>query len=291
LDQVRFRDRSDAGRQLARRLLHLRDSRPVVLALPRGGVPVAAEVAQTLGASLDHLFVRKNGAPGHRELALAAIVDGAKPLTVINEDVRKAFSVSDNYIAMESARELREIKRRSAAYLRGRSPPELRDRTVIVVDDGIATGATVKVALQALRATGAAKRVLAVPVGRGMSLRNCRTCALSLSCFGCRISLVRLVASMTSSISWKIPKSSQSSMTLAEECNSKRGGVNRTFDWWRSLNREKRSAPNSGRWRYYFCQRISVTGKLYIRAKKSLLRPGGGTRLVLGAVPPSASQH
>jgi putative phosphoribosyl transferase len=147
--------------------LHLRDSRPVVLALPRGGVPVAAEVAQTLGASLDILFVRKIGAPGHRELALAAIVDGAKPLTVINEDVRKAFSVSDNYIAMESARELREIKRRSAAYLRGRSPPELRDRTVIVVDDGIATGATVKVALQALRATGAAKRVLAVPVGRG----------------------------------------------------------------------------------------------------------------------------
>jgi putative phosphoribosyl transferase len=164
LDQTRFRDRSDAGRQLARRLLHLRDSRPVVLALPRGGVPVAAEVAQTLGASLDILFVRKIGAPGHRELALAAIVDGANPLTVINEDVRKAFSVSDNYIAMESARELREIKRRSAAYLRGRSPPELRDRTVIIVDDGIATGATVKVALQALRVAGAAKRVLAVPV-------------------------------------------------------------------------------------------------------------------------------
>jgi putative phosphoribosyl transferase len=128
----KFKDRRDAGRQLAQRLLHLRDVHPVVLALPRGGCPSPAEVAQTMGAPLDILFVRKIGAPGHRELAVGAVTDGTNPLTVVNEDVRKAFAVSDGYIATESARQRREIEGRSAAYLRDRPLPEFRGRTAIL---------------------------------------------------------------------------------------------------------------------------------------------------------------
>jgi putative phosphoribosyl transferase len=159
-----FQDRRDAGHQLAAHLLHLRDAQPVVLGLPRGGVPVGFEVAQALNAPLDLLMVRKIGAPGYPELALGAVVDGAEPQTVINDDVRRDLEVSEDYIARETARELVEIERRRALYLRGRPPVPLRGRTVIVVDDGIATGATMRVALQALAGVTPARRVLAVPV-------------------------------------------------------------------------------------------------------------------------------
>lgn len=159
-----FRDRRDAGRQLARRLMHLRGADPVVLALPRGGVPVAFEVAEALAAQLDLVMVRKLGAPGFPELAVGAVVDGAHPETVINEEIRRELAVSAEFIARESAAQLAEIERRRDTYLRGRPPPQLRGRTVIVVDDGIATGATVRVALQAIAGSGAASRVLAVPV-------------------------------------------------------------------------------------------------------------------------------
>jgi putative phosphoribosyl transferase len=190
-----FRDRRDAGRQLGKRLLHLRDVHPVVPALPRVGVPVAAEVAQTLGVSLDILCARKIGAPGHPELAVGAVADGTNPLIVVNEDVQKALS--DAYIATESARRLREIERRRAAYLCERPLPELRNRAVIVVDDGIATGATVKVALQTLKTAGAAQCVLAVPVAaRDVAAELEGTCDVFVVVFAatsawCRRSVLR----------------------------------------------------------------------------------------------------
>ena len=159
-----FRDRRDAGLQLAQRLLHLRASDPVVLALPRGGVPVAFEVAQALAAPLDLVMVRKLGAPGFPELAVGAVVDGAHPETVINEAIRRELAVPAEFIARESAAQLAEIERRREAYLGGRPPPRLHGRTAVVVDDGIATGATVRAALVALAGSGAARRVLAVPV-------------------------------------------------------------------------------------------------------------------------------
>jgi putative phosphoribosyl transferase len=159
-----FRDRAEAGRQLAEKLGHLKDKRPIVLALPRGGVPVGLEIALTLDAPLDLMLVRKVGAPHQPELAIGAVVDGHHPERFINRDLVERLGLPASYIEEASQRELQEIERRRELYARGRSPVEVRDRTAIVVDDGIATGATVRVALRALREAGAARVVLAVPV-------------------------------------------------------------------------------------------------------------------------------
>lgn len=159
-----FHDRAEAGRQLAEKLGHLKSERPVVLALPRGGVPVALEIALALDAPLDLMLVRKVGAPHQPELAIGAVVDGHHPERFINRDLVERLALSASYIEEASQRELREIERRRELYARGRSPIEVRGRTTIVVDDGIATGATVRVALRALREAGAARVVLAVPV-------------------------------------------------------------------------------------------------------------------------------
>ncbi|MCR0982567.1 phosphoribosyltransferase [Roseomonas populi] len=162
---MRFRDRAEAGRQLAARLSHLRDAGPVVLALPRGGVPVGFEVAKALSAPLDLLVVRKLGAPGMPELAAGAVVDGAAQGVVRNEEVIRHFGITDAALEQEAARQRLEIARRRAAYLRGRLPLALTGRTAIVVDDGIATGATVRAALSALSGPAGARRVvLAAPV-------------------------------------------------------------------------------------------------------------------------------
>jgi putative phosphoribosyl transferase len=161
---MRFADRTEAGRLLAARLLARRPVDAVVYALPRGGVPVAAEVARALGAPLDLVLVRKLGAPGNPELALGAVVDGAEPETVLNEDVAAITGATDAFIAAARTRELREIERRRALYLAGRAPLDPKGRTAIVVDDGLATGATARAALHALRRRGAARLILAVPV-------------------------------------------------------------------------------------------------------------------------------
>ncbi len=162
---TRFADRATAGRALAAQLLRLHLPAPiVVLALPRGGVPVAAEVARALGAPLDLLLVRKIGVPWQRELAVAAVVEGDPPQIVVEEDVQRSAGVDAQYIEAQAASELREIARRRQAYLRGRAAVDVGGRTAIVVDDGIATGTTVRAALRALRRRHPARLVLAVPV-------------------------------------------------------------------------------------------------------------------------------
>ncbi len=169
-----FTDRSDAGRRLARALLAYKADRPVVLALPRGGVPVAAEVARALDAPMDLVLVRKIGVPFEPELAMGAVVDGPAPLTVRNADVIALSGVSEAAFAEVRERELAEIERRRARYLGGRAHPELAGRTIIVVDDGIATGATTRVALKAVRAQHPARLVLAVPVAPTDTLKALR---------------------------------------------------------------------------------------------------------------------
>jgi putative phosphoribosyl transferase len=159
-----YRNRREAGQALAKLLVARGYADPVVLALPRGGVPVGLEVARALHAPLDVLLVRKIGAPGQPELAAAAIVDGAQPELVVNEEVVAATGMTRAEIDAEAQRQLREIERRRVAYVGSRAALPLAGRTVIVVDDGIATGTSVRAALRALRARQPARLVLAVPV-------------------------------------------------------------------------------------------------------------------------------
>jgi len=170
-----FTDRDEAGRALAARLADEHLPPPVVvLALPRGGVPVAAPVARRLNAPLDLLLVRKIGAPWQPELAVGAVVDGGQPEIVIDEETSAATGASRDYIDKQAQIEWGEIERRRALYLRGRAPLSLQGATAIVIDDGIATGATMRAALKALRRRGAARLVLAVPVAPHETLTRLR---------------------------------------------------------------------------------------------------------------------
>jgi putative phosphoribosyl transferase len=157
-----FRDRAEAGRQLAARLAHLKGSDVVVLGLPRGGVPVAFEVAEALGAPLDVIVVRKLGVPFQPELAMGAIGEG--DARVLNQDVVRDAGISDEELAIVEARERLELERRAQRLRALRPRVELAGRTAVVVDDGIATGSTARAACQVARAQGAARVVLAVPV-------------------------------------------------------------------------------------------------------------------------------
>ncbi|HZZ62105.1 MAG TPA: phosphoribosyltransferase [Roseiarcus sp.] len=159
-----FRDRNDAGRQLGRALARFRSDNPLVLALPRGGVPVAFEVAASLDAELDLLLVRKIGAPGHEELAVGAVVDGSHPQLVLNDDVMRLTEPPPGYIEAAQKRALAEIERRRRLYLGGAAPAAIESRVAIVVDDGVATGATMKAALRGVRRNKPGRLVLAVPV-------------------------------------------------------------------------------------------------------------------------------
>jgi putative phosphoribosyl transferase len=157
-----FADRRDAGRRLVEKLRPYEAEDPIVLALPRGGAPVAYEVAEALRAPLDVLFVRKIGAPGHAELGLGAVVDGDDPQVVMNPELEGLADPA--YVAQRVKEELAEIERRRTAYLRGRSSLSVRGRTVLLIDDGVATGGSVRAALRGLRKANARRIVLAVPV-------------------------------------------------------------------------------------------------------------------------------
>jgi putative phosphoribosyl transferase len=164
-----FRDRRQAGMLLAARIsdlvrAHPEMADPLVLALPRGGVPVGVEVARVLCAPLDLLMVRKIGVPWQPELAAAAVVDGEHPQIVVNEDVVAAVGMTEADIDAGKARELAEIERRRGLYLAGRKPVPIEGRDVIVVDDGIATGATTRAALKGVRQRHPRSLTLAVPV-------------------------------------------------------------------------------------------------------------------------------
>jgi putative phosphoribosyl transferase len=171
-----FADRAQAGRRLAARLLELKLAPPItVLALPRGGVPVAAEVARALHAPLDLVLERKIGMPGQRELAVAAIVDGDPPCMVIEPSLWRDAALQDRDIAEQRQQALLENERRRRVYLHGRAPLPLEGRTVVVVDDGIATGTSMRAALKALRARHPAHLVLAVPVAPADTLAALRS--------------------------------------------------------------------------------------------------------------------
>ena len=159
---MQFRNRVEAGQQLAKKLAkYANRSDVLVLALPRGGVPVGYEVAQALHAPFDVFVVRKLGVPGHEELAMGAIASGG--VRVLNGSVVDSLGILDETIDAVATRELRELERRERAYRDDRPAPDMQGRTVILVDDGIATGSTMKAAIKALRQLEAARIVVATP--------------------------------------------------------------------------------------------------------------------------------
>ena len=171
---MNFENRADAGRRLAVVLSIYADRKPVVLALPRGGVPVAAIVAAVLNAPLDLVLVRKISTPGQPELALGAVVDGGHPTIVRNEQILASTGTSAAEFDAVCQREMAEIERRRAHYLGKRAPLDVAGRVVIIVDDGIATGATMRVALRSTRQRGPTSLVLAVPVASPDALESLR---------------------------------------------------------------------------------------------------------------------
>ena len=179
---MKFRDRSDAGRRLAKALSSYKDRHAVVLALPRGGVPVAAEVAAALDAPLDLILVRKIGVPTQPELAMGAVVDGTAPSVVRNEEVIELSGTTADEFDAACARELEEIERRRQLYIGERARAEIAGQVVIVIDDGIATGATTRAALQAIRNRKPKELVLAVPVAPPDTIRELRQEVDALIC-------------------------------------------------------------------------------------------------------------
>src|SRR2546428_5205971 len=160
----RFSDRVEAGQLLGRELARKLGKRDdvIVLALPRGGVPVGYEVAQALGAPLDVFIVRKLGVPGHEEYAMGAVASGG--VRVLNDDAVRSLGLTDETVDRVTAKELAELNRRERLYRGDRPEPDLKGRTVILVDDGLATGSTMKAAVKALAARGPARIVVAVPI-------------------------------------------------------------------------------------------------------------------------------
>ena len=175
-----FEDRRDAGRRLAGKLLRFEDERPVVFALPRGGVPVGYEISRALGASLDVFVSRKIGAPDQPEFGIGAVAAGG--VRVLNQDVVRRLGIPDDYVEQITAQELAEVGRR-LRYFRGERPePEVEGRTVILVDDGLATGVTARAAVQALQLRKPRRLVLAAPVCAAQTAHLFKTAVDELVC-------------------------------------------------------------------------------------------------------------
>lgn len=172
MNDLPLRDRRDAGERLAKRLQGSVDASALVLGLPRGGVPVAAEIARALGATLDVMVVRKLGVPGHEEFAMGAIASGG--VQVLDEPLIRRLRLDDQALQSIVDREQQELERRERAFRGDRPYPSLADRQVILVDDGIATGATMRAAIRAVRRLGAEHCILAVPVAAPDSLESLR---------------------------------------------------------------------------------------------------------------------
>lgn len=177
---ARFKDRRDAGRQLATRLERFRDEQPVIIGIPRGGVPVAAEVARALGAPLDVAVVRKIGAPQNPEYAIGALAEGG--VRVLSDETARAIGLSSVELQALIARVASELSERTRRYRGSRAPAELTGRTAILVDDGLATGRSARAALRSLRARGAARVILAVPVAAPESVEALRGEADEIVC-------------------------------------------------------------------------------------------------------------
>ena len=177
-----YANREAAGRMLAQRLMAYAGKDVVVLGIPRGGLPVANEVARALGASLDVIVARKLGAPGQPELGIGAVVDGDHPRAIFNQDIIEHLGVSDEYIEAEIARQLQEVNRRETAYRGGRTKTPLADKTVILVDDGIATGSSVRAALRGVRRQNPRRLILAVPVAPADTIEALRSEADEIVC-------------------------------------------------------------------------------------------------------------
>ena len=178
--QKPYRDRRHSGRELARHLGHLKSQNVVVLALPRGGVPVAFEVARALDAPLEVFVVRKLGLPGHPEYAMGAIASGG--VRVLNDEVVRLYGIPERVVDAIVSHEQMELERREHVYRDGRPPLDVRGRTVVITDDGLATGSTMRAAVEAVRALGAARIIVAVPVGSPDSCREFAAIADEIIC-------------------------------------------------------------------------------------------------------------
>ncbi|KOF15711.1 phosphoribosyltransferase [Ensifer adhaerens] len=179
---VLFEDRADAGRRLAQAVAAEAPPEPLIMALPRGGVPVAFEIAMHLHAPLEVLIVRKIGAPGHQEFGLGALVDGEEAELVLNREAVRLVRPPRGYLAAETERQRAEIARRRILYLGDREPLSPKDRNVVLVDDGIATGGTIRAAIEALRRAGVRSLLLAVPVAPASAIARLRSSVDSIVC-------------------------------------------------------------------------------------------------------------
>ncbi len=177
-----FRNRKQAGQLLAEEVAQHAFSDPIVLGLPRGGVPVAAEVAAKINAPLDVILVRKIGAPMQRELAVGAVVDGSAPEIVRNEDLIREIGLTEDEFQQETKRQLEIIEERRKLWVAGRPPIPVKDKTAIIVDDGIATGATVRASLHALKRQGPQRTVVATPVAPPQTIEALRREADDVIC-------------------------------------------------------------------------------------------------------------
>jgi putative phosphoribosyl transferase len=218
-----FEDRVDAGRRLSAELSRFGGGHPLVVGLPRGGVVVAHEVAKALGAKLDLWGVRKVMAPGRPELVLGAVAEG--PELVVDAETVRASHASPDQVRRTMLARLREVERAATRYRGGRTPPDVAGRTVIVVDDGVAHGATARAALRAMRRRGPSHLVLAVPIGRDVTLRSLEREADEIVCLE-RVERVAAVGLWYREFR-VVPEDSVAALLASPESSSRQRGTRR----------------------------------------------------------------